>query len=82
MGKLTREEIEMCEIAVGIVIDRLDLTPENKAKWEALFDRLEVLQRETCLTPLALDAAMPPSAEHLSSSESVSAVESDTQPRK
>jgi len=57
MEKLTREEIEMCEIAVGIVIDRLDLTSENKAKWEALFDRLEVLQRETCLTPLAPDAA-------------------------
>lgn len=34
------------------------------------------------LTPLALDAAMPPSAEPLSGLESVPAVESDTQPRK
>lgn len=34
------------------------------------------------LTPLALDAAMPPSAEPDSGLESVPAVESDTQPRK
>jgi len=34
------------------------------------------------LTPLALDAAMPPSAEPDSGLESVSAVEFDTQPRK
>ena len=34
------------------------------------------------LTPLALDAAMPPSAEPDSGLESVPAVEFDTQPRK
>ena len=65
MEKLTREEIEMCEIAVGIVIDMHDLTPENKAKWDALFDRLEVLQKETCLTPRAVDLRQPPSPKAL-----------------
>jgi hypothetical protein len=34
------------------------------------------------ITPLALDAAMPPSAEPLSGLESVPAVEFDTQPRR
>ncbi len=57
MEKITREEIEMCQIAVGIVIDIHDLTPENKAKWDALLDRLEVFQKETCLAPLAPDLA-------------------------
>ena len=82
METLTREEIEMCEIAVGIVMDERTMTDDNKAKWDALWDKLERMQRETCLTPLALDAAMPPSAEPLSGLESVPAVEFDTQPRK
>ena len=41
METLTREEIEMCEIAVAIVMDQRDMTDENKKKWEALWDKLE-----------------------------------------
>ena len=43
---------------------------------------LDALVTKRNLTPLALDAAMPPSAEPDSGLESVPAVEFDTQPRK
>jgi hypothetical protein len=51
-------------------------------KAEAEVARLEALSQGSNPTPLAPDAAMPPSAEPLSGLESVPAVESDTQPRK
>lgn len=47
METLTREEIEMCEIAVGIVLDLRDMTDENKTKWDALWDKLERMQKQS-----------------------------------
>jgi hypothetical protein len=45
METLTREEIEMCEMAVAIVTDTRDLTDDNKAKWDALWNKLERMQK-------------------------------------
>lgn len=58
MEKLSREEIEMCQMAVAIVTDTRDLTDGNKAKWDMLWERLDVMQKEACRpTPLAPDVA-------------------------
>ncbi len=46
METLTREEIEMCEIAVGIVTDTRTMTDDNMAKWDLLWDKLERMQKE------------------------------------
>ena len=46
METLTREEIEMCEIAVGIVTDTRTMTDENMRKWNMLWDKLERMQKE------------------------------------
>lgn len=39
--ELTKEEIEMCQIAVGIVTDTRTMTDENIAKWNMLYEKLE-----------------------------------------
>lgn len=52
------------------------------AVWVGGFGGVEFDIPERNLTPLALDAAMPPSAEPDSGLENVPAAESDTQPRK
>jgi hypothetical protein len=46
METLTREEIEMCEIAVRIVTDTRTMTDDNMAKWDLLLDKLEHMQKE------------------------------------
>ena len=47
MEQLTRDEIEMCQIAVSHVAEyKLN---NNKEKWNTLWDKLERMQRD-CLT--------------------------------
>ncbi len=46
MTILTRQEVEMCQMAVAIITDTRDLTDENKAKWDMLWEKLEVMQKE------------------------------------
>lgn len=54
MEQLTRDEIEMCQIAVSHVAEyKLN---NNKEKWNTLWDKLECMQRD-CLTPRVPDAA-------------------------
>jgi hypothetical protein len=56
METLTREEIEMCEIAVGIITDTRTMTDDNMAKWDLLWDKLERMQKEAAAQqPPALD---------------------------
>lgn len=64
MEKLTREEIEMCQMAVAIVTDTRDLTDDNKAKWDALWNKLERMQKEESRpTPDAPDVVYCPRCE-------------------
>jgi hypothetical protein len=54
MEQLTRDEIEMCQIAVSHVAEyKLN---NNKEKWNTLWDKLERMQRD-CLTKRVPDAA-------------------------
>ena len=46
METLTREEIEMCQLAVAIVTETRELTDDNKAKWNMLWEKLKVMQKE------------------------------------
>jgi len=53
MEQLTRDEIEMCQIAVSHVAEyKLN---NNKEKWNTLWDKLERMQRD-CLTQRAPDS--------------------------
>lgn len=51
--ELTKEEIEMCQIAVGIVTDTRTMTDDNMAKWDMLYEKLEQMLRSlpTLLAP-------------------------------
>ena len=54
MEQLTRDEIEMCQIAVSHVAEyKLN---NNKEKWNTLWDKLERMQRD-CLTKRVPDGA-------------------------
>ena len=56
MEQLTRDEIEMCQIAVSHVAEyKLN---NNKEKWNTLWDKLERMQRD-CLTQRVPDARKP-----------------------
>lgn len=43
--ELTKEEIEMCQTAVGIVTDTRTMTDDNAAKWDMLYEKLEQMLR-------------------------------------
>lgn len=56
--KLTKEEIEMCQTAVGIITDTHTMTDENMAKWDMLYEKLEKML-QSLPTQAAPDGATP-----------------------
>lgn len=62
MEQLTREEIEMCQIAVGQIADRQH--GDNLVRWNNLWDKLERMQREICLTKRVPDVCPADGGKH------------------